>query len=273
MAAPKGFLFVDARPSSADSRQAALQKAEALSHAARVSHPKNRQRQSDEAAEQQIKHLGDNDTVLDPESTPSKNAHRRKKSYNVQKWRVIQSQNRPQQPRHVPENRPKPWLATNVPGISDFSLLRHKGNTDPFDSTSIPISALAVHLIKDDRASIVDICWPGEIAMRRNRSALVTELWKFMPILVDSPAVVHAMVSHALYSKAVRFQIMGRRDQDAMARAEKHRMMAVKGLRALLDEYRQSPKAEVLSQVTSAVSVLYTVADEFISASQSLARR
>ena len=111
-------------------------------------------------------------------------------------------------------------------------------------------------MIKDDRTSLVDIVWPAEISMRKNRSSLINEMWKVVPSVVDAPAVAHAIISHSLFSKAIRYQILGRRDQTAMALAEKHKAQAIKGLRDLLDEYQRSPRPELLVQVRGASTQL-----------------
>lgn len=44
-----------------------------------------------------------------------------------------------------------------------------------------------------------------------------------MPSILDAPPITYAIISHSHYSKALRYQILGKRDLHATTFAEKHR--------------------------------------------------
>ncbi|OQV05386.1 hypothetical protein CLAIMM_10140 [Cladophialophora immunda] len=132
----------------------------------------------------------------------------------------------------------------------------YKGNSDPFDCTAVPFTALDLSLVKDDRQSLVDIVWPAEISMRRNHPALLDRMWNVMPSILDSAAVVHAVISHAHHSRALRHLAWGQRDHSATVLAEQHKLRAVRHLRHLLERYSQRGGLDVLQQIRGASAQL-----------------
>lgn len=257
MAEPRGLLFVELNLSSTNTRDKELQRARALSHAAKTSHPRNRPGEPKSAAKGRL--VGDidgpwrppgeqGDTAVDGDGPNYRqNRARRKKPYDIHRWRMIQGQSTTRAcegslPGEQP-NRHPPWRTI------EMTIPTHKGNSDPFNCTPVPCSALNFSLIQDDRTSLVDIVWPGEISLRKNRASMINEIWKVMPSILDAPPITHAIISHSHYSKAIRYQILGKRDQHATALAEKHKAWAVRGLRDLLEEYQKSGRPELLTQI------------------------
>ncbi|ETI21778.1 hypothetical protein G647_05847 [Cladophialophora carrionii CBS 160.54] len=275
MAGSKGFLFVDAYPSATDPRSRELQRAQVLSHAARASHPKNRKdppkrtanhvsaarkRESEQpVSEREGIETHRNDRSTSDEEGPSheQNCNCPKRYSGVHRWRLIQRHSRSRVGGRNCQGAKSAKHPYNLAAErSDRTLPLYKGNSDPFNATAVPFSAFDLALVKDDRVSVIDVCWPAEISMRGNRAILVAETWKSMPSILDAPAVAHAIISHSHYSRAVRYQIQGRRDQNAMVLAEKHKMLAVRGLRDLLENYRQNGRSDLLVEIRKASAQL-----------------
>ncbi|EXJ71255.1 uncharacterized protein A1O5_05061 [Cladophialophora psammophila CBS 110553] len=272
MTAPKAFLFVDSFPARTDIRDKELLRAEALSHAAKASHRTDRQVDSTDFArrkkafnvqiskkpplqQQEQQEAVPTPWTKDPEggeNEPSPHPSRKGggRSDAVQRWR-LQSE-KPLRQHSVrgtgKGSSPSKWSNTHCPASMEMTIPMHKGNSDPFNSTSIPFAAFDLSLVRDDRRCLVDIVWPAEICMRKNHLALLDRLWTVMPSILDSPAVVHAVISHAHYSKAMRYLTSGRRDQNALILAEHHKLRAVRNLQHLLEAYRQLGGLDLLNR-------------------------
>ncbi len=200
MAGTRVFLFMDSIHSSNDTRNRELQRSQALSHAARASHPSNRKVSAKDIGEEDLlagihaltrppegQHgtytpRADEKILDEGHDNPQQHRDRRKKVYDMQKWRLIQkgSYIRAADSTRQRLRQDRPTNTVSVPKP-------HKGNSDPFDSTPVPLTALVLALIRDDRTNLVDIVWPAEISIRRNHSSLLDTMWKFVPGILDGP--------------------------------------------------------------------------------------
>ena len=149
MAWSKGFLFVDAGPPSTNIRHQEVQRSQILSHAATVSHPRNRDGVPVVAKEFEppIKIFasdwspGQEDSVtlrtgnafLDEDHQPLQKCHSgQKKSYDVHRWRMIQKQSRlPLLDRNRSGNSVEPRSRTNPKMYNVMTFPIHKATPIP----------------------------------------------------------------------------------------------------------------------------------------------
>src|SRR6202012_3831461 len=96
-------------------------------------------------------------------------------------------------------------------------------NTDPFDTTVVPVSALEHLLLQQARAQSMQNTWPSEIALRRNHGALTAESLKKMPPFISDKASSHAIIAHAYYSSGSRQRIRGQPYEKSLAYGEKQK--------------------------------------------------
>ena len=222
MAGYKGFLFVESCPPSIETKKKEFLRALAQSHAAKASHPANRQ----DHPKQRIKQRNAGNFPLDDgpllsegepttsweedlpfneaEPPPHQSRSRRQKPYIVQRWRIFQKSSKAYCLGGNYGDRShwgRPVMQDNA--TAHMSIPIYKGNSDPFNSTSVPFTALDLTLVQNDRASMADLVWPAEISMRKNRQLIIDEIWKFMPSILSSPPVVHSIVSSLYLRKAV----------------------------------------------------------------------
>jgi len=85
-------------------------------------------------------------------------------------------------------------------------------------------------MITDSRLTMLDVAFHAEISLRQNRPMLVEEILKVMPGILDAQPVIHPVVSHAYYSRAMRCEFMVQPDKPATTLGEKHKLQALKGM-------------------------------------------
>lgn len=264
------LLFVNSSPSVDSTREKALQRSEALSHAARVSHARKRQAYgavTDKPITVQVvprtvyisnhkrgerRHpstIEEDDTIIEEDHFhAAQDVNHRKESQHVHNWLSIQRTARALTHRAKATKRPCEEITDILEGIPG----PHKGNSDPFASTPVPMTSLDLALIKDGRASLIDIIWPAEISIRKNLSSRMWGMWNLVPGILDGPETVHAILSDSYYFRARSHPVGNVLHQNAWALAEKHEMSAIKGLRGLVDEFHRSQDRELLKQIRDA---------------------
>jgi hypothetical protein len=272
MAPPKSnaLRFVDSHPFPASRREQELIRAEARAHAASVSHPKYRKQAPVQAEEENLKRtekppppdrlLNEEKTVTLPTVTPDTGVSstvRDPPRDNAKPWQKFNQKDQPfLRYRIAPQHdkgrstreanvRRKRKEAGNghgdlqsLPTMNSIPL--YKGNTDPFETTIVPVRALEHLLLQQARAQSMQNTWPSEIALRNNHGALTAESLKKMPPFISDKASSHAIISHSYYSNSSRQRIRGQPFEESLAQGEKHKFQALRSLQESIEEQRKT---------------------------------
>ncbi|OAP61452.1 hypothetical protein AYL99_03655 [Fonsecaea erecta] len=260
--------FVDSHPFPSSKREQELIRAAARSHAATVSHPKYRKQaaeqpdeessaatlpsSSEQSSSEEANPLPPTRTLDDrsAEESPAGSAKLPQKinqqNKPFHKYRLVtQSFNGGKSTRDANVGRKRREIQGKPDGdhpqvVAQGSIPIFKGNTDPFNATVIPVSALEHLLLQQARAQSMLNTWPSEIALRHNHSALTAESLKRLPTFITDKASSHALISHAYYSSGSRQRNRGQPYEQTFASAEKHKFQALRALQELLESQQQT---------------------------------
>jgi hypothetical protein len=128
----------------------------------------------------------------------------------------------------------------------------YKGNTDPFNTTIIDVSAMQHLLLQQARAQSMRNTWPSEIALRRNHGAITSESLRKMPPFISDRASSHAVLAHAYYSASSRQRIQGQPYAESLVEAEKHKFQAVRSLQESIEVHRHTGDPVKLKRIFEA---------------------
>ncbi|OCT50397.1 hypothetical protein CLCR_06888 [Cladophialophora carrionii] len=259
--------FVDSHPFPASKRERELNRAEARSHAATVSHPKHR-KQTAEQVKEEDQNLVVPAVISDPPSSeekpslstptlkvtllpqePSQESARPWQKFNQRdqpyhRYRVVTAKSGKVTNREAYVGRKRDAVKRSEDerqvASTGNSIPLYKGNTDPFNSTVVPVSALEHLLLQQARAQSMQNTWPSEIALRHNHGALTAESLKKMPPFISDKASSHAIIAHAYYSSGSRQRIRGHPYEESLAAGEKHKFQALRSLQESIDEQRRT---------------------------------
>ena len=268
MAPPKQttLRFVDSHPFPASKREQELIRADARSHAATVSHPKNRKQTAEEVDgedlnsaeqpplpdrslnEQQATFLATTATTVSILSASTSSARQTTKA-----WQKFNQKNQPfhRYRVHAPVLGKGKSREANIGRkrkegervehgsqvvTARTSIPLYKGNTDPFETTIVPVSALEHLLLQQARAQSMQNTWPSEIALRNNHRALTAESLQKIPAFISDKAASHALLSHSYYSSSSRQRIHGQPYEESLVLAQKHKFQSLRSLQEAIEE-------------------------------------
>ncbi|KAJ9603271.1 hypothetical protein H2200_012049 [Cladophialophora chaetospira] len=288
---PTAVHFVDSHPFPASKREQEILRAAARSHAARVSHPTYRQ-VSEKAGEEgndnavqsafsdrfvsEEKSLSSATSTIYPVAKPI----RELAQDNARPWQKFNQKDQPfRRYRITTQKLNKPILREVSGGHKSedtsqaagylqavharSSIPLFKGNSDPFDATIVPVSALEHLLLQQARAQSMQNTWPSEIALRHNHSALTAESLKKMPPFISDKASSHAVIAHAYYSSGSRQRIRGQPYEKFLADGEKHKFLGLRALQKLIEEQNRTGDPLKLNYIF--VSCCWLAAAEMLS--------
>ncbi|KIW70698.1 hypothetical protein PV04_02943 [Phialophora macrospora] len=264
---PAAVRFVDSHPFPASKRDQELIRAEARSHAATVSHPKHRKQAADQAEDEDESSL-EPPVLSDPPSSEGKTAPstavykvtlpgqvssqegtRPWQKYNQRdqpfhRYRIVTQRSGKVIDREANVGRKRKEVRGSENELqlvsTGNSIPLYKGNTDPFNSTVVPVSALEHLLLQQARAQSMQNTWPSEIALRHNHGALTAESLKKMPPFISDKASSHAIIAHAYYSSGSRQRIRGQPYEQSLVAGEKHKFQALRSLQESIEEQRRT---------------------------------
>lgn len=266
---PTALRFVDSYPFPASKREQELLRAEARSHAASVSHPKNRKQAAEEIGEGQsdapvqitLSDRSSSANKTQPSATPANfpvaaSLIPDPPQENARPWQRFNQDDQPFHRYRVGTQAPSkatPREANigrkrkEVNQINrDFQVVRqnsipvYKGNTDPFDAMIVPVSALEHLLFQQARAQSMQNTWPSEIVLRHNHGALTAQSLKQMPSFVSEKSASHAIIAHAYYSCGSRQRIRGQEYEHSLFLGEKHKFQGLRALQESIEEQRKT---------------------------------
>ncbi|KIW27623.1 uncharacterized protein PV07_07348 [Cladophialophora immunda] len=269
--------FVDSHPFPSSKREQELIRAEARSHAATVSHPKYRKQAAENpdkesniatlasrserssSEEAKLPPIRPIDALPTQESSQESAKSRRKSNQHNQpfhKYRLLTHGSSANSSRDANVGRKRREVQVKQDEKQSQVAVRStipifKGNTDPFNATVIPVSALEHLLLQQARAQSMLNTWPSEIALRHNHGVLTAESLKKMPAFITDKASSHAIISHAYYSSGSRQRNRGQPYEQTLVRAEKHKFQALRSLQESLESQQQTGDTAKLWKIFS----------------------
>ena len=276
---PTALRFVDSHPFPASKREQELLRAEARSHAASVSHPKYRRESSGKTDEEEhyvpVQPTFSDGSFSEEKSPPSATSATfpgaappiPESSQEIARpWQKFNQKDQPfHRYRVAPQKLNKFAIreanigrkrrdAGQVVGHPQVvqpwsSIPIYKGNSDPFNTTIVPVSALEHLLLQQARAQSMQNTWPSEIALRHNHGALTAESLKKMPPFISDKASSHAIIAHAYFSSGSRQRIRGQPYEQSLAYGEKHKFQGLRSLQELIEEQGRTGDALKLKRI------------------------
>jgi hypothetical protein len=116
------------------------------------------------------------------------------------------------------------------------------GKSDPFDATLVPRDTVEHWLLQQSRQGVVMVMWPAEVAIRKNKAALVRETWEMFRPTLNDDATNHAQVAQAYYFTARRLHPTSEFRIQSIRNAEKHKWAALQAIQDHLEAHCQSPQ-------------------------------
>ncbi|KAH0846127.1 hypothetical protein AYO21_10092 [Fonsecaea monophora] len=265
--------FVDSHPFPSSKREQELLRAEARSHAATVSHPTYKKKaarplEKESSAANVVPHLQRSssegvgqplltrpvDTAVCPLESVETRQRLGQSNQPFSRYRLFVRSSGGNSNRDTNSARKRRETQAEQGGtqtVAYASIPVFKGNTDPFNATIIPVSALEHMLLQQARAQSMLNTWPSEIALRHNHSALTAESMRKMPAFVADKASSHAIISHAYYSSGSRQRNHGQPHEQTLVYAEKHKFQALRALQESLEAQRQTGDSAKLWKILS----------------------
>ncbi|KIX95057.1 uncharacterized protein Z520_09367 [Fonsecaea multimorphosa CBS 102226] len=270
--------FVDSHPFPSSKREQELIQSAARSHAATVSHPKYRKQAAehtdDESSGAALPDSSEPASSIEANplpptrntDAPSAQKSSRQSAKSRQKfdqhgqlfhrYRIVTQRSRGNSSREANVGRKRREVQARRDGnqlqvVPQSSIPIFKGNTDPFNTTVIPVSALEHLLLQQARAQSMLNTWPSEIALRHNHGALTAESLKKMPAFVSDKASSHAIISHAYYSSGSRLRVRGQPFEQTLVHAEKHKFQALRELQKSVESQSQAGDTAKLWKIFS----------------------
>lgn len=270
MASKTAIQFVDSHPGRGSKRDQELRRAEARSHAAKVSHAR-RGIYTDGNGK-------DNAAVPDPQPLPDGNksptkskdtltaqtnpTSKAQQDHSVRPWQKFNQKDVPYNRFRAGAYQPARTVTKNVAQLQAIregqdapnkgGKMAHelvvrsfvptfRGNSDPFNATVVRLSPIEHVLLQQARDQLILSVWPSEIAIRHNKDAIAHSSWKIVPPTLHDESANRALIAQSYYSHVTRQRAAGLPADKGLIQAEKYKFQALRGLQELLEMNRQSP--------------------------------
>ena len=213
--------FVDANPTISDVRAQELLRSQARSHAAHASHPSTRRPQ-----------------FLPPSRLPGKRSSHKISSEAAEREE---------------EQRLKGVFHT-----FQLEIPKHKGNSDPFNSTAVSYTPLEYSLVKWSRSMQIVTAWPSDVKIRQNMPQMLEDGRDALGNLVDNAATIHAFISYSCFQwyALSRQNQAPSHDPAVVTLAKKHSSLGLRNLHALVKGQTNSESRRGLENVRNAATWL-----------------